>query len=162
MCGPGDTVEPFNESLLGVTEERKIQWAQHALVDLTYSFTDAVYPDTVWFLCGKQFREYLVPLLRAEGVVCYEPLARMSIGKQLQWLGGTMEIDLKELERELQAMTDDEAAMEMQKIQRIRMSQAGTGSKERQKSERELLKALKQQIKEDPGLRERLLAGGLE
>src|SRR5580658_1757354 len=132
---PRQIVRPFRDNLLGLPIEDKVALASTACEEVLEQGVEKV-----WLLAGKQFREYLTSMLVAGGVKVFEPLARMNIGRQLQWLGGTMEIDLKALEQELVAMTDEEAREEMQKIQ------STSGSKERQKSQRELLAELRRQL----------------
>ena len=151
---PQEELSPFKEALQGLPLEDRVQWADE-VTDEILSF----FPETtdVWILGSKPYREHLAPMLRTQGIRVWEPLARLDIGKQLQWLGGTMEIDLRALEAELQAMTEEEAMAEMLKIQKVRMTQSSASTGERAKSQRELLKALKEAMKEDPALKEQLL-----
>ena len=37
-------------------------------------------------LAGKKYRESIVPFLRATGFTVHEPLARLRVGEQVQWL----------------------------------------------------------------------------
>lgn len=68
--------------MLGVADRRR--WAERVLADLAP--LAAGYPGVV-FLAGQRYREFLVPALEAQGIMCSAPMARLAQGEQLAWLG---------------------------------------------------------------------------
>lgn len=84
LLAPDAAIAPYELTLnrLGIAERRR--WAERVLADLAPLATR--YPGVV-FLAGQRYREFLIPALEAQGVVCTAPMAHLAQGEQLAWLG---------------------------------------------------------------------------
>lgn len=121
----------------GVVDPRRVALVQ--VKDLKVS--------TIWMLCGKSTWQPLLPYL--EGYKLYCPLRNLRIGEQMQWLERTMEIDLKELEAEIEAMSEAEVHEAVLSIARTRANAKGQTSeaqKERAKHEKAVAKLLMEKL----------------
>ena len=83
LVHPEEVIAPYEKTLLrmGVAERR--EWACGVLAALC-SRLDPV--QTVIFLAGARYREFLENPLRARGVSVSVPMAGLSSGRQLSWL----------------------------------------------------------------------------
>ena len=83
LLHPDEEVRPYERTLktMGITERRA--WAQGVLVHIE-TCLDGV--DTIVFLAGQRYREFLEPALRNGGLEVRVPMAGLSQGRQLQWL----------------------------------------------------------------------------
>lgn len=83
LVEPDTVLEPYNLTLneLGVAERRA--WANRVWGALLRYVRPG---DTITFLAGSKYREFLEPLLQAEGAKTRVPLEGLRIGEQLQRL----------------------------------------------------------------------------
>ncbi len=76
-------MEPYDETLNEMAKSERLRWAEGVL---THLLTVTKYQDTVVFLAGKRYREFIAPELRTRGYSVKVPLEGMRIGEQLSWL----------------------------------------------------------------------------
>lgn len=81
---PDSIVHPYDLSLKCFNEAQRKTWTKSVLKSLSRIVKQG---DTVTFLAGLAYRRNLVPALQERGYSIYTPLANMSIGKQMKWLG---------------------------------------------------------------------------
>ncbi|MCY4543589.1 MAG: hypothetical protein OXB95_14540, partial [Rhodobacteraceae bacterium] len=83
LLHPDEEVLPYERTLnaMGVRERRA--WAEDVLAHIE-TCLDGV--DTVVFLAGLRYREFLEPALRNRGLAVIVPMKGLSQGQQLQWL----------------------------------------------------------------------------
>ena len=62
---------------------RRRSWASGVIEDLAPRLAGV---NSVAFLAGKAYREFLEPALRERGITIYVPMEGMGIGRQLAWL----------------------------------------------------------------------------
>ena len=70
---------------MGAAERR--MWAAKVLEALEPCLADA---DTVVFIAGQRYREFLEPSLMSRGVALDVPMRGLSQGRQLAWLGARL------------------------------------------------------------------------
>lgn len=84
LVRPEQRLAPYEMTLHRMKAAERRVWARRVLRRLQAHSRGC---DRVVMLAGKKYREFLVPGLRKTGVRVEVPMARMSIGKQIQWLG---------------------------------------------------------------------------
>jgi len=80
---PDAMIEPYNETLNTMSVRDRKAWSERVLRELREL---AAPGDTVVFLAGARYREFLIPALATDGVTVEVPMEGLRIGKQLQWL----------------------------------------------------------------------------
>ena len=75
-----DKIEPYDKTLNKMSKKEKQEWAKNVINKLK-NIID-LEEDKIIFLAGKNYREYLVPLLKNYEI----PMRGLSIGKQLKYL----------------------------------------------------------------------------
>lgn len=81
---PSTVIEPYDVTLNKMPAADRRQWAERVLPDI-YANCDK--GDTLIFLAGQKYRQYLIPALQEKVYKKEVPMYGLSIGKQLQWLG---------------------------------------------------------------------------
>ena len=85
---PNDEIRPYEKTLNTMPVAERRAWAQRVLNAIDSSLLDI---DTVVFLAGKRYREFLEPALHKRGVDVDVPMRDLSQGRQLAWLGACIE-----------------------------------------------------------------------
>jgi len=84
LLSPGVRIGPYNETLNTEHKPARLEWASRVMSELR----NVIHPgDTIVFLAGKRYREFLEPKLVELGCQVLAPMRNKGIGKQLQWLG---------------------------------------------------------------------------
>lgn len=83
LLSPRTVIGPYNETLNNMGKAERIKWAQRVASELRKSLGPG---DTVVFLAGWKYREFLQPAVLASGCQVSVPMEGMGIGKQLNWL----------------------------------------------------------------------------
>jgi hypothetical protein len=96
LLDPESVTRPYNNTLVGANKGRRERWARQVVTDIGVHYglqtRWAGKPPLVWtqthfvFLAGEVYREFLIPLLEAEGATTCVPMQGLGIGKQLQYL----------------------------------------------------------------------------
>lgn len=87
LLSPSQVIEPYDETLNEMRKSERLLWAEGVL---THLLTLTKCQDTVVFLAGKRYREFIAPELRREGYSVDIPMEGMPIGKQLSWINKTL------------------------------------------------------------------------
>ena len=87
LVDPEDVIQPYEKTLIAMQVAERRAWASNVLEALEPCLADA---DTVVFLAGERYREFLEPSLRARGVGLDVPMRGLSQGRQLAWLGARL------------------------------------------------------------------------
>jgi hypothetical protein len=83
LVHPDKVIEPYCVTLNTMPVAHRREWARNVLGDLE-SYLLGV--ETVVFLAGQRYREFLEGPLAAKGVKVGVPMAGLRIGEQLSWL----------------------------------------------------------------------------
>lgn len=76
-------IAPYDKTLLKMPVTERRQWASSVLADIK----KVINPDeTIVFLAGEKYREYLLNPLEEWGYRLEIPMAGLKIGEQLAWL----------------------------------------------------------------------------
>ena len=83
LVDPEQVIEPYEKTLnkMGVADQR--DWADRCLGTLEPHLIGV---QSVVFLAGAKYREFLAPALGDRGVAVHVPMAGLRIGEQLAWL----------------------------------------------------------------------------
>ena len=81
---PHEVIEPYEQTLKAMRRKAKKQWAERVYKQLKDKFDFKIISE-IFFHAGMDYREYLIPLMRREGVRVQVPLEGLRQGKQLQW-----------------------------------------------------------------------------
>lgn len=90
LVHPERVIRPYEKTLKTMPVAKRRAWAETVLADLEPSLTGV---GTVVFLAGQVYREFLAPALRDRGLTVHVPMAGLSQGRQLSWLGACLETD---------------------------------------------------------------------
>ena len=82
---PEDIVEPYNKTLNTMSIKERRRWGEQVCADLSQILNCG---DTVVFLAGAKYREFLAPFLIRAGIMVEVPPEGKRIGEQLSWLKG--------------------------------------------------------------------------
>lgn len=83
LLSPNDVIEPYNESLMRLSDSQRQAWAEC----VRQNFNARVPPGgRVIFLAGLTYRSYLAPLFEADGRETAAPMSALGIGSQVAWL----------------------------------------------------------------------------
>lgn len=83
LVHPDEVIAPYEKTLNRMNRDARKTWAQQVLLQLSQIIKPG---DTVTFIAGMRYREFLLPSLRDRGITVSVPLLGKSIGHQLQWL----------------------------------------------------------------------------
>ena len=83
LLDPNSTIDPYNRTLKTMPVNRRRAWASGVIEDLAPRLAGV---NSVAFLAGSAYREFLAPELRRRGLTVYVPMEGLGIGRQLSWL----------------------------------------------------------------------------
>ena len=83
LVHPEEEIRPYEKTLNAMRVKERRAWADRVLAWLA-PFLDGV--DTVVFLAGHRYREFLEPELRERGFAVCVPMSGLRQGQQLAWL----------------------------------------------------------------------------
>ena len=83
LVHPDQVIKPYDVTLNTMPVAHRREWARNVLGDLG-SYLAGV--ETVVFLAGQRYRQFLEGPLAAKGVTVSVPMAGLRIGEQLSWL----------------------------------------------------------------------------
>ena len=83
LVHPEDVIEPYDVKLNTMPVADRREWARNVLVNLEPHLEGV---ETVVFLAGKRYREFLENPLADQGAVVSVPMEGLRIGEQLSWL----------------------------------------------------------------------------
>lgn len=87
LVSPLHQLEPYEYTLLGKSAALKKDWATEVMRELRFldpnSWRIAIY-------AGRDYREFLLPMLREYGFEVEIPLERLEIGQQLSYLNAAL------------------------------------------------------------------------
>ena len=83
LVHPDKVIEPYDITLNTMPVADRREWARKVFADLE-SYLAGV--ETVVFLAGKRYRQFLEVALAAKGVTVSVPMEGLRIGEQLSWL----------------------------------------------------------------------------
>jgi hypothetical protein len=85
LVHPDDRVESYELTLNTMGKADRHRWAERVLSQLGQHLRAV---DSVTFLAGQRYREFLEPALRDMGLAVSVPMRGLKIGEQLSWLTG--------------------------------------------------------------------------
>ena len=80
---PDTVIEPYDETLNDMNRSNRLLWSALVLKGLSGVVDSG---DSVVFLAGNRYREFLVKALLTRGCEVQVPMEGMRIGEQLSWL----------------------------------------------------------------------------
>lgn len=83
LLHPDETVEPYDLTLKRMPKAERRLWADKVAQQFMPHLEGI---KTVSFLAGKDYYEFLVPLLRRKDVAISIPMEGLGIGRRLDWL----------------------------------------------------------------------------
>lgn len=83
LLHPETVISPYEQTLNAMGVAARRAWASKVLGQLQPLLVDV---QSLVFLAGQRYLEYLEPALRAYGIAVTIPMQGLRIGKQLQWL----------------------------------------------------------------------------
>lgn len=83
LLEPRAVIHPYNETLNAMKKPERQEWARKVMKDLGGILQPG---DSVVFLAGLRYREFLEPKVSAAGCNTLVPMQGMRIGEQLRWL----------------------------------------------------------------------------
>ena len=83
LLDPNSTIDPYNQTLKTMPVNRRRAWASGVIKHLAPRLVGV---NSVAFLAGRAYREFLERELRGRGLTIYVPMEGMGIGRQLSWL----------------------------------------------------------------------------
>lgn len=89
LVRPSDFIEPYNVTLNTMKAKERRKWAAWVFSDLEPLLQKT---DTVVFLAGVKYREYLVKKVEKLGCRVEIPMKGLRIGEQLRWLNKQLEV----------------------------------------------------------------------
>jgi len=87
LVHPDERIRPYEKTLKTMPVAERRTWAGLVLADIEPSLPGV---DTVVFFAGESYREFLDPALRSRGLAVSVPMARLSQGRQLEWLNANL------------------------------------------------------------------------
>ena len=87
LVPPTKIIAPYEATLIRMNKEERRRWAVRveAAIKKAIPLVDKKC-ETLVFLAGDRYREFLVPALDSHGYRIEVPMELLPIGKQLQWL----------------------------------------------------------------------------
>jgi len=83
LLEPDAPIAPYEETLNTKGKAARIEWAQRVLTQLLPQVSSQ---DTITFLAGLKYREFLADPLAEHGTSISIPMEGLKIGEQLRWL----------------------------------------------------------------------------
>ena len=83
LVHPDEVIEPYDVTLNNMGTAKRRCWAHGVLTNLTPHLERV---DSITFLAGQRYREFLEQPLRARGLIVNVPMRWLKIGEQLRWL----------------------------------------------------------------------------
>ena len=83
LVDPNSTIDPYNQTLKTMSVNQRRAWASGVIEHLAPHVADI---NSVAFLAGRAYREFLEPELRRRGLTIHVPMEGLGIGRQLSWL----------------------------------------------------------------------------
>ena len=83
LLAPDEVIEPYELTLNRLRVKDRKAWAEKVLAQLRPRLTDV---ESVTFLAGQRYREFLEQSLQDRGLDVCIPMEGMRIGEQLNWL----------------------------------------------------------------------------
>jgi len=83
LIPPEKVIEPYNVTLKTMAKYQRQMWAKRVLQDLMPHISPN---DTIVFLAGQVYREFLEESLHKMGCRISVPMEGLRIGEQIQWL----------------------------------------------------------------------------
>lgn len=80
---PDCWIAPYDQTLNKMSAANRRQWADRVLAQLEPHLEEV---DSVVFLAGKRYREFLDVPLQSRGLATCGPMEGLRIGEQLRWL----------------------------------------------------------------------------
>ena len=80
---PHTVIAPYEATLTAMAAEERRAWADRVARTLCRCYPT---PSRFVLLCGRRYREYLIPTLRRTGHACLVPMLGLGIGEQKRWL----------------------------------------------------------------------------
>ena len=87
LVHPEEEIGPYEKTLNTMRVEERRAWADRVLAALAPCL-DGV--DTVVFLAGQRYRQFLEPELRERGLAVRVPMSGLRYGQQLAWLNACL------------------------------------------------------------------------
>ena len=87
LLDPDEEIRPYERTLNAMSIKERRSWAEGVLTHIE-TCLDGV--DTVVFLAGQRYREFLEPALRDKGLAVSVPMIGLSQGRQMQWLNARL------------------------------------------------------------------------
>ena len=87
LVHPDEEIRPYEETLNTMPIAERRAWARDVLEAMDPCLVGV---DTVVFLAGARYREFLEPALRERGVAVSVPMSGLSQGRQLAWLNACL------------------------------------------------------------------------
>ena len=84
LVAPDELLEPYEKSLNTMSVSDRRDWAEKVISQMSEKMPKA---QSVVFLAGRRYREFLEDHLRNQGVFVEVPMEGLRIGEQLAWLG---------------------------------------------------------------------------
>jgi hypothetical protein len=92
LLSPQIEVAPYDETLITQNADQRKRWSERVLKQLRQELKPT---DSVTFLAGDTYREFLMPVLARKGIQCSAPLAGLGLGQQIH----TLKLLSQELDR---------------------------------------------------------------
>jgi len=87
LLPPDKVIEPYNVTLKSMSKYQRKMWAKRVLQDLMPHISPN---DTIIFLAGQVYREFLEESLHRMGCHISVPMEGLRIGEQMQWLNNQL------------------------------------------------------------------------
>lgn len=84
VISPDELLEPYDETLKAKSAAERRSWSRQVFEQLQQRYLDQN-EYVFYFHAGKEYRQYLIPLLKRHSYYWQNPLEGLSIGKQLSW-----------------------------------------------------------------------------
>lgn len=83
LVEPNSTIDPYNQTLKTMPVNGRRAWASGVIEHLAPRLAGV---NSMAFLAGRAYREFLEPELRGRGLTIFVPMEGLGIGQQLSWL----------------------------------------------------------------------------
>lgn len=83
LLNPEELIQSYEKTLKKMPIEERREWSKKVFNQISSEFPNPR-SCSLFFHTGKEYREFLIPLLRTSGYKCNVPLEGLSIGKQMQ------------------------------------------------------------------------------
>ncbi|CAG7652922.1 hypothetical protein PAESOLCIP111_06672 [Paenibacillus solanacearum] len=83
LVTPSDIIEPYDQTLKSASAAVKKQWTKEVFRQIQDLFGPQ--KPVIYLHAGKDYVEYLIPLLENAGFQCERPLKGLGVGQQQRW-----------------------------------------------------------------------------